>query len=297
MDIQRTDVVLEIGSGDNPHPRADVLCDRYITTSHERAGGFRIRIDRPFVVADGMRLPFPDKSFDYVITSHIFEHMDDPIGFAREIMRVGKAGIIEVPSSLSERVFGWDFHHWYGKRYDGVLTFAPKKEGEHPPAGRAGFNGLFHQLIARSIWFRRFFEEHESEWYTRLEWRGKIPVQVARRPMRTYETNALDEKAWKLLRKAKPEVWKDLIFVVRFFLRRAIRKSRKTIRNIVWGMRKITKRREIIESLRKLCICPRCHERLRINSEKMECLTCGTDFPIEGVIPILLLPQERKKGY
>ena len=28
-------------------------------------------------------------------------------------MRVGNAGYIEVPSALSERVFGWDFHLWY----------------------------------------------------------------------------------------------------------------------------------------------------------------------------------------
>ncbi|MBI3343152.1 methyltransferase domain-containing protein [Candidatus Gottesmanbacteria bacterium] len=297
MNIFDGDLVLEIGSGDNPNPRADVLCDRYSTTSHERAGGFRIRIDRPLAVADGMRLPFPNQTFDYVICSHIFEHMDDPAGFAREIMRVGKAGMIEVPSAISERVFGWNFHHWFCALHDGVLTFCPKKEGERPPAGRAGFDGYFHRLIAQNIWFRRFFEEHEEEWYTRLEWQGKIPTRIRIRPMSQDEMNVLDEKAWKLLSDAYPEVLKDLVFVVRFFFRRAIRKSRKTIRSVLWWVNKRTGRRKIIESLMRICVCPRCLGKLRKIGEMILCEKCKSEFPLDGVIPILLLPEERKKGW
>lgn len=290
MKIPSGALVLEIGSGDNPNSRSDILCDRFITTSHERAGGFRIRIDRPLVVADGMRLPFADNTFDYVIASHIFEHMDDPAGFAREIARVGKAGYIEVPSALSERVFGWNFHHWYCEFHGGVLTLTPKKEGER-------FEGFFHRLIARSIWFRRFFEEHEEKWYTRLAWRGNIAVRVRMRPRSRDESYEVDERAWKLLANAKPEVVKDLIFRIRFFLRRVLWKTRKTIRQFGWWVTKRTKARGIIASLVKLCVCPRCHGGLRINGDKMECEICRTDFPIDGVIPILLVPSERKKGY
>ncbi len=272
MNIQRTDFVLEIGSGDNPHPRADILCDRYITTSHERAGGFKIRIDRPMVVADGMQLPFRDRTFDYVIASHIFEHMDDPAGFASEVMRVGKAGFIEVPSAISERVFGWDFHHWYCDIRDGVLTFFPKTEGEQ-------FDGFFHRLIAQALWFRRSFEEHETEWYTRLEWKGNIPIRVCMRPMSGDETNALDEKAWKILGTAKPEIAKDLLFSVRFFLRRVIRKTRKATRSVVWALTK---------TMPEHCVCPACRGKLRVEEGKLVCTECNRAYPIDGVIPILL---------
>ncbi len=278
MNMQRTDFVLEIGSGDNPHPRANILCDRYITTNHERAGGFKIRIDRPMVVADGMRLPFRDRTFDYVIASHVFEHMDDPIGFAREIMRVGKAGYIEVPSAISERVFGWNFHHWYCDIRNGALTFSPKTEGEQ-------FGGFFHNLIARALWFRRCFEEDEGKWYVRLEWKKKIPIRVQMRPMSQNEIYGLDEKAWKLLSKAKPEKGKDLVFAIRFLLRRIIRKTRKTVRMVAWRLSKRT-------DLTKLIVCPQCHGHLLLRQGKMECGKCNIVYGIDGVIPILLISCE-----
>ncbi len=281
MSFKPIDFVLEIGSGNNPNPRADILCDRYITTSHERAGEFAIRIDRPFVVADGMRLPFADKTFDYVIASHIFEHMDDPIGFAHEIMRVGKAGYIEVPSAISERVFGWDFHHWYCQLRDGVLIFKPKKEGER-------FGGFFHRFIAKNLWFRRFFEEHEDAWYVRLEWQGEIPMQVNMRLMSQNEIQKLDEHAWRILAKAKPEIVKDFLFSVRFFLRRVIRKVRKGARSLVWMVKR---------NMPEYCVCPRCRGSLRVGEGKLVCADCDTTYPVDGVIPILLLPEERKRGW
>lgn len=283
MNIKQHDFVLEIGSGDNPNPRSDILCDRYITTSSERAGDFRIRIDRPMVVADGMRLPFSDKTFDYVIASHIFEHMDDPAGFAREIMRVGKAGFIEVPSAISERVFGWNFHHWYCDIRDGALTFLPKTEGEQ-------FGGFFHRLIAHTLWFRRCFEKYEREWYTRLEWAGNIPIRVRKSPMSKNEKHALDVKAWELLSKAKPEILKDLVFGIQFLFRRIIRKTRKMTRMVAW---RLSKRSDWF----KLIICPQCHGVLSGRRGKLVCGGCKTDYPIDGVVPILLLPEERKKGY
>lgn len=283
MDIKRTDVILEIGSGDNPHPRADILCDRYITTSHERAGGFRIRIDRPMVVADGMRLPFADKTFDYVIASHIFEHMDDPAGFAREIMRVGKAGYIEVPSALSERVFGWKFHHWYCELHDGVLVFTPKKEGEQ-------HGGFFHRFIAQNLWFRRFFEEHEAQWYTRLEWKRTIPLRVQMRPVSGDEIDGLDEKAWALLKKAKPEQWKDMVFAIRFFFRRVARKIRKTVRQHLWNANQTT-------DWMRLLVCPKCRRALHVSRGEFVCGSCKSSYPVDGGIPILLVEEEIQKGH
>ena len=275
MNIKQHDFVLEIGSGDNPNPRSDILCDRYITTSHERAGGFTIRIDRPMVVADGMRLPFPDQSFDYVITSHIFEHMDDPVGFAREIMRVGKAGFIEVPSAISERVFGWNFHHWYCDIRSGVLTFTPKKEGEQ-------FGGFFHRLIARELWFRRWFEEHEHEWYVRMEWKEKIAIRV--------KTSSVSGDEWALLAAAKPETLKDCMFAVRFFLRRCLRKIRKTMRQLVWNVNNST-------DWIRLIICPKCYGALRMHGEGMICNRCKIVYSVDGRVPILLVEKEKRKGY
>lgn len=40
------------------------------------------------VVSSGEKLPFEDKSFDFVLNSHVVEHIFDPIGAIKEWMRV-----------------------------------------------------------------------------------------------------------------------------------------------------------------------------------------------------------------
>jgi hypothetical protein len=50
--------------------------------------------------------PFPDKHFDFVICSHTLEDIRDPLWVCSELIRVGKAGYIEVPSRLFESTLG-----------------------------------------------------------------------------------------------------------------------------------------------------------------------------------------------
>jgi SAM-dependent methyltransferase len=51
--------------------------------------GEKMKVD---VVADASHLPFKDKSLDYVISSHMIEHIFDPIGALKEWLRVIKRG-------------------------------------------------------------------------------------------------------------------------------------------------------------------------------------------------------------
>lgn len=44
------------------------------------------------VVADGSNLPFKDATYDYVISSHVIEHIFDPIKAVKEWLRVIKPG-------------------------------------------------------------------------------------------------------------------------------------------------------------------------------------------------------------
>ena len=42
------------------------------------------------IVADGCNIPVPDKSFDFVISSHVIEHIFDPIAALKEWSRIVK---------------------------------------------------------------------------------------------------------------------------------------------------------------------------------------------------------------
>lgn len=130
--IAPTDVVLEIGSGHNPSPRADVLCERFLSDGAERHDQLP-RIDRPFVVGDIFELPFADKSFDFVICAHVLEHLDDPAKAAAELSRVARRGYVETPSSVNEKLISYDFHRWYITESDGVMHFRPKLRPVHDP--------------------------------------------------------------------------------------------------------------------------------------------------------------------
>ena len=52
--------------------------------------------------------PFADKQFDFVICSHTLEDIRDPLWVSSELIRVGKAGYIEVPSRVFESTLGME---------------------------------------------------------------------------------------------------------------------------------------------------------------------------------------------
>ena len=63
------------------------------------------------------KLPFEDKQFDYVILSHVLEHVGDPIEFIKEVQRIGKAGYIELPTRFNDSIVigneGEFGHKWW----------------------------------------------------------------------------------------------------------------------------------------------------------------------------------------
>lgn len=291
MRIRANDIVLEIGSGNNPNPRSTILCDRYIRDNGQRAGEFGIVIDRPMVVADGYHLPFADKAFDYVICSHILEHMENPLAFLKEVARVGKAGYIEVPTALSERIFGWDFHLWYCTKEKGKLVLRKKIEGEK-------FAGFFHRLIATNIWFRRFFESHESSFYLRYEWAGSISCRVENQVPSAVFLEDLDVTSWTLLKKAYPDRIADFIFYISWIVRRIKKKMRKVVHLMYWKGKTWVKKQEIIQTLLPYVRCIKCFRPLVVDDEsKLTCENCRSVYMLYGVMPVMLSPSESKKGY
>ncbi len=163
-------LVLEIGSGDNPHPRSNVLVDRFIGDNTERGGN--LVIDRPLVVADAHHLPFCEGAFAYIICSHILEHMDDPPQFVRELQRIGKAGYIGSPSEIAERMFHWSFHRWYVNLIGGKLVLHPKEPAEP-------FGELFDYLYEYNPAYYFFQRSMPDLFWVELEWHGRIELEMA----------------------------------------------------------------------------------------------------------------------
>lgn len=117
-------LVMDLGSGHNPHPRADVLVDRYLLNNADRSGQAAIfPPDKPIVVADAGALPFKDNVFDFVICSHLAEHIQDVDSFCSELNRVAQRGYIESPSKLAETLRHNPIHRWFVTIRHGVLCF------------------------------------------------------------------------------------------------------------------------------------------------------------------------------
>jgi hypothetical protein len=166
-----TGLVLEIGSGDNPNPRSNVLVDRFPGSDNRERGGDLV-VDRPFVVADAHYLPFKADAFSYTICSHILEHMDEPLLFASELKRVSKAGYIQSPSEIAERLFHWSFHRWYVNLVGDTLVLHPKEPAEP-------FGELFDYLYEYNPAYYFFQRSMPDLFWIEREWHGEdLKVEV-----------------------------------------------------------------------------------------------------------------------
>ena len=167
--IRRADRVLEIGGGHNPHPRANVVVDKYVQNNEHRSGNIRLYKHQQFVAADGERLPFKDKEFDYVICCQVLEHVDDPALFLAEQFRVAKRGYIDTPSLLGENLFPKTSHKWILHEIGDTLYLVEKSLLSFKD--RYDFGELvLSYLPAHSIGFKILERTHPDLFTIRLEW-------------------------------------------------------------------------------------------------------------------------------
>lgn len=289
MNIKPHSKVLEVGSGNNPRSESSILCDRLVFDNSQRAGEFSIVIDRPFVVVNGYHLPFKDKSFDYVICSHVLEHLEKPQEFVKELMRVGKAGYIEVPNIYGERLFGWKFHLWYCRKNGNTLVFSRKKGGEQ-------YGGFLHRFITHSLAFRKFFEDNEDTFYIKYEWKNTINLKIQRITQK--EILAADEKLFALLQTIDWSLKTSIQFWANWMQKRVKNKMKKILRRTWWAFRRNIMPFGIIPSLIRQMQCTEClSPQLLKKGNKIVCLSCKQKYPVYGVIPVMLSKSEQREGY
>jgi len=169
--------VLEVGGGHNPHPRSNVVVDKYADDNTHRSGDLKVLKNQTFLNVDGEHLPFKDKEFDYVICCHVLEHVENPVQFLSEQFRVAKRGYIEMPSILGEYMAPRASHKWIINEFNDKVYLLDKT--------KLGFTygydvGELVQtyLPTHSIGFKIMERTHPNFMTVRLEWENDFAYEV-----------------------------------------------------------------------------------------------------------------------
>jgi SAM-dependent methyltransferase len=130
--IQPGDKVLEIGPGGSPHPRADVFLEMEFEDEHkaaiQRSSSPPLQTAKPVIYYDGTTFPFSDKEFDYVICSHVLEHVPDVEFFLSELQRISLRGYIEFPTIYYDYLYNMPTHINFLINNDGCIYYMTKSE-------------------------------------------------------------------------------------------------------------------------------------------------------------------------
>ena len=176
-DLPEDAKVLDVGPGKFPYPMATHYLDKV------KRRDLRIPWTKWDLDDRTEPLPFVDGAFDYVNCSHVLEHVQDPIAVYQELLRVGKAGRIEVPSMLIDFTFqfGSQGHNlWNCQHFNGCLLMVPRdvvdnrffSEGQNS-LGRMTYiatHSLINTLTSEQIRLRNFFWEWQDRMNVSIFW-------------------------------------------------------------------------------------------------------------------------------
>ncbi len=173
------DTVLEIGPGGTPHPRADVFLEKKYDdpTVAESQRGYTplLQISKEVVFYEGGQFPFNDKQFDYIICSHVLEHVEDIDAFLQEISRVGKRGYLEYPTIYYDYVYNFPEHVTLVFQRNKVLYWMPKAETELDRF-QCVQNFFYESLLKGNT---AMVDELRSFLFQGFEWEGRVNAQRA----------------------------------------------------------------------------------------------------------------------
>ena len=209
-------LVLDVGGWGKPFVRADVVIDQM---PYETRGlyGFDGTGPERFDAASWVQRdmcdhepwPFPDRQFDFAICSQTLEDLRDPVWVCSELIRVAKAGYIEVPSRLEEQSFGvqgpwvgWGHHHWLVDVTPASIEFVFKHHVMHGNPG-AHFPAEFVTHLSddervQQLWWSDSFEYHERTFVDAPGLDGYLESYVATElARRGLSPQGADAPAWR----------------------------------------------------------------------------------------------------
>lgn len=204
--ISAEDIVLDVGCGDSPFLHfcalrgaavifADVDATK-VETMSKMLTGTPARSITP-LVCDACALPLPDASASKIVAMEVMEHVEDPIQFLKELVRVGKPGaqyLITVPDPVAETL---------------QKNLAPPVYFEKPNHIRIIDRPMFENLVTQAgliVESKKYYGFYWSMWWI-FFWSCKQDLGAPPHPLLESWT-----QTWKLLLETPqgPEIKKVL---------------------------------------------------------------------------------------
>ena len=152
--------ILDIGCGYRAHKNASVLADVQDFSNFYK--------EKKFVQIKEKNLPFKDKEFDFVVASHVIEHVEDFEFFIKELERITSKGYIELPTRLGDNlVFENKNDHIWWFYYDDINNklIGSKRNQLVDPFITVSMAKLFEEIYRESL-------------ITELAWEDKIDYVI-----------------------------------------------------------------------------------------------------------------------
>lgn len=203
--------VLDVGGASAPFKRADTIIDfvpyESVCISQSKGPGEILFSKNTYISHDiCSREPWPikEKEFDFSICSHVLEDIRDPLWVCSEIIRVSKAGYIEIPSKLYETSFNLEVKNLAGASHHRWIVDLAKNNSL-----RFTFKYMHvHSKIINKN--RTIYSKENPEMYLCLEWKGSFSfyenwLNSGKEIFEYYLATPIDEKMkWGIYRMIGP---------------------------------------------------------------------------------------------
>ena len=145
--------ILDIGCGYSANKKATTIADVQDFSSYYKG--------KNFVKVNEKILPFKDKEFDFVISSHVIEHVEDFQFFIKELERISSKGYIELPTRLGDNLVfeNLEDHIWWFI-YDDInnVIICSKKNQLIEPFISVSLARLFNEIFRESMVLELYWE-------------------------------------------------------------------------------------------------------------------------------------------
>ena len=145
--------ILDVGCGYRANKFATVISD-----VQDLSGYYN---NRNFIRVSSKELPFKNKEFDFVIASHVIEHVEDFEFFIKELERVSNKGYIELPTRLGDNIVfeNKSDHIWWFKFNDHEdKIIASKKKQFIDPFITVSMAKLLEKMFRESVVMELYWE-------------------------------------------------------------------------------------------------------------------------------------------